>query len=232
MVKPKIKRRCPVCGKVFYILSSRLKHAKAIYCSRECSYKGMKQNSRVDLECPVCGKHFTRIPSQIKSKYVFCSRECSYKGRSLGFVKRIVLKPYSCEHLRKRIRVECLICHKEFEVIPSKLKDEKRGKYCSRKCFEIAHKENMKGNRNPAWIDGRSYNYRDYRGPDWDECRKNAYRRDNYTCQECGVKCIGRKKLNEDNKHKLIQCHHINGNKENNSLDNLITLCVACHGKI
>ncbi|MHA1852529.1 MAG: HNH endonuclease signature motif containing protein [Candidatus Heimdallarchaeaceae archaeon] len=34
------------------------------------------------------------------------------------------------------------------------------------------------------------------------------------------------------NKKTFINIHHIDGNKENNSIDNLIVLCRSCHNKI
>ena len=48
--------------------------------------------------------------------------------------------------------------------------------------------------------------------------------RDNYTCKACG------KDLHE-HRHSCI-VHHIDGDKTNQDLDNLITVCKACHAKI
>lgn len=45
--------------------------------------------------------------------------------------------------------------------------------------------------------------------------RSLVLERDNYTCQDCG------------NKGNTI--HHKNENKNNNSIDNLVTLCGSCH---
>ena len=150
-----------------------------------------------------------------KVQAVYCSYKCAYRGRILGYTKRIVKKPYNCK--RKEPRT-CILCGKEYIYSTSKQK------YCSRKCFEKAHKENMKGKNNPAWINGSSYNKRSYRGHGWEDLRKEVYARDNWHCRICFKHCEGRE----------IQCHHIenyNINK-NNDLNNLITLCVACHGKV
>lgn len=59
---------------------------------------------------------------------------------------------------------------------------------------------------------------------DWIIIRMQIYKRDNYTCQECLEKC------HNTNKRK-IQCHHIDYDINNNTLDNLITLCASCHAK-
>ena len=46
--------------------------------------------------------------------------------------------------------------------------------------------------------------------------------RDNHTCQCCGCKSDGKRT-------NLIVCHHIDGDRQNNSPSNLITLCTQCH---
>lgn len=47
--------------------------------------------------------------------------------------------------------------------------------------------------------------------------------RDDWTCQECGFKDIY--------KNRKLHIHHIDYNKNNNKLSNLISLCDSCHGK-
>ena len=63
--------------------------------------------------------------------------------------------------------------------------------------------------------------------PDWDSRRKEFYRRDNYECQNCGIK--GGK-----NGSAELHAHHIvpilSGG--NDVISNLTTLCRTCHGKI
>lgn len=58
--------------------------------------------------------------------------------------------------------------------------------------------------------------------PIWHDLRKLIYRRDNYTCQECGAHCHNK---------VGIACHHIDYDTLNNDLLNLITLCTSCHAK-
>jgi hypothetical protein len=57
---------------------------------------------------------------------------------------------------------------------------------------------------------------------DWLDVRKAIYKRDAWTCQECGIKC---------GRSAGIACHHIDYVKSNNDQMNLITLCTSCHGK-
>lgn len=52
----------------------------------------------------------------------------------------------------------------------------------------------------------------------WSEARKKRLEKDSYTCWYCGFK------------HKsYMEVHHIEGNWQDDSTDNLITLCPLCH---
>ena len=53
------------------------------------------------------------------------------------------------------------------------------------------------------------------------ELRNQIRKRDNYQCQICG----------SNEKQRLLTVHHIDYNKKNNRLDNLICLCGSCHGE-
>lgn len=69
--------------------------------------------------------------------------------------------------------------------------------------------------------------------------RKEAFARDNFECRGCGM---GVKELEEkypvmaskkrNGSISVLHCHHIDANKRNNSLSNLVTLCPACHAGI
>jgi len=201
--------------------------------NKEKGYKNLEigrgwnkgKDSRIELECPVCKKKFKRYKASIRSKNVFCSSKCAYKGRSLGLVKRNINKPYKKQPISKWRKKKCKICGKNY------ISNTRSQKYCSRKCFEVAHKENMAGENNPSYINGQSYNNRSWRGHDWTSLRREIYKRDNYTCQDCGVKCESKRDYN--NPENIIQCHHIEkySKGRNNKKSNLITLCLKCHLK-
>ena len=55
--------------------------------------------------------------------------------------------------------------------------------------------------------------------------RHFAYARDNFECQRCKKDLHGQSKINP-----LV--HHIDGDINNNSLENLVTLCSNCHSQI
>jgi len=183
----------------------------------------------VELECPVCGDEFTRRKSNVeRAKHAnVCSRECLYEARSRGIIGREVNGGYDTSptvHER-----ECPACGGAFGTTASE-----DYKYCSRECFLSEHSENMAGESNPAYVDGSSQEKRSHRGPHWEHKRKRAYERDGYTCQRCGVDCISRRNYDGSNGDRIIQAHHIDGyeSPDDNTLENLVTLCVSCHAEV
>jgi hypothetical protein len=56
---------------------------------------------------------------------------------------------------------------------------------------------------------------------DWNEVSKQRREQFGYICQQCGIDLSSHK--------NLVQTHHINGVKSDNSLSNLKVLCVECH---
>ena len=79
-----------------------------------------------------------------------------------------------------------------------------------------------KGNRPWNWQGGISFEpYPLY----WTESLREFIRnKDNYICQKCG-------KTQEENGRKL-DVHHIDYNKENCNLNNLVALCISCNAKV
>lgn len=91
-------------------------------------------------------------------------------------------------------------------------------------------RKSFTGNKNPQWIDGRSY---EPYSLDFNNVLRNKIKkRDNYCCQLCGteIKESRRIKINPNKIWLLV--HHINHSKKNNNISNLITLCNHCHARI
>lgn len=75
------------------------------------------------------------------------------------------------------------------------------------------------GELNPNWNNGSSF---EPYGIEFNkEFKQLVYERDNYTCQCPNCK----------NKINTLDAHHIDFNKQNNTLENVITLCRSCHTK-
>ena len=85
------------------------------------------------------------------------------------------------------------------------------------------------GDKNPMWKGGISYLDRDPRYTfEYKEWRRNVFKRDNYTCKECGAK-------SSKGKYTYLTAHHIKEfgkhPKLRHDVNNGITLCLQCHSQ-
>lgn len=176
-----------------------LTQSKTKTCSLKC--RDMLRQNRIKVTCHHCGKDFERCVSQAVSAVIFCSVKCKQ-----SFWKGKNHSSYNS------VDCVCGVCGKHFVRNSSKLKHN--GTFCSRRCFSLSQV-----------IPGTS----EYRGPNWNEQKRNARKRDNYTCQGCGV--------HQNQYGKCLDVHHIvpfrNFGVDNylqaNHLDNLVSLCKTCH---
>jgi len=79
----------------------------------------------------------------------------------------------------------------------------------------------LSGESSGIWLGGKSF---EPYSPEFNDAFKRKIRkRDNYTCQECGY--------TEEQLGRKLDIHHIDYDKKNNDLKNLICLCRACHAQ-
>jgi len=201
-----MKKKCLNCGKYFYKKSSDSKRYWVIkkYCSIKCSDTWFKKTGHFG-ECYQCSKKIWIIP--YKDKYNktgkhFCSRKCSDK-------------------IVGKLHIGC----KRSEVTKQKIRESRAKQVISPEIYR-QNGLKMSGKNHWNWKGGISHNpERDY--GNWRNIRMAVYKRDNYICQKCGIKCSGKRGKN------IIQCHHIEPYRKdkNNDMKNLITLCLSCHIK-
>lgn len=79
--------------------------------------------------------------------------------------------------------------------------------------------------KNPAWLGGKSYEKYGFHFNE--ELKDSVRKRDDYCCQQCS-KHQDELYYNSGEKYKLI-IHHIDYDKKNSDLTNLISLCHGCH---
>jgi len=218
---------CDNCGDTFRKRSDWIEEYNHHLCSKECksewqsdrhsgedhpNYKGGKTT----YSCANCGKTFEKYPAQLKNTdRPFCSKSCNdeyWDGRP---------RP----DLRKRVDVPCAHCGDMIEKRPSRV-ERVENVYCSRECADAGHSENMRGEGNPKWSGGTV----NYYGPNWGEQREKARQRDDYTCQRCGIQKP--ENGSEITVHHKTPIREFDDYEQANRLENLISLCRSCHGKV
>jgi len=221
--KKRIKRTCQNCGKVFYILpSDAQKKGSGKYCSNECKHRAHR--NRVELACQLCGKGFSAKPSGNRK---YCSNKCRGLARrariklvcefcdtsfesEIGTIRKYCSREcYQAALLQRQESIICENCREKFIVPPSRFK---RGtvRFCSIECKNIT----FRGEQHPSWTGG---SFEPYDERFNDEFKKAIRERDRNTCQICGE--LG------------YPIHHIDYDKQNTTMENCITLCIACHSR-
>ena len=146
--------RCNNCNKIIvkpvsYFKKGLKNGTKVFYCSNDCHFMFLKKEKEqriiektVIKKCKYCQKEFETIDN----KKEFCSMSCSttyynklYRSRLKEGSKIKIsktLKEYYKTHknpsLKEKIKKDCPICNKEFEVRPC----EKNKIYCSKQCYK------------------------------------------------------------------------------------------------
>lgn len=180
-------------------------------------------------QCKYCGKDFKKKPSHSRKKWEtmrYCSISCGKKGKpswNKGKTMPEEQKLYLSKVLKGRT---CNTGKTHF----------KKGQSGSPKTqFKKGRESYWKGKKNPyftgsnnpKWKGGItpeskkirwSQKYKDFRG--------KIFKRDNYTCNDCG------RKRKSDNR-TILNAHHIKSFSEHKDLrfveSNVVTLCKECH---
>lgn len=223
MKAKRVETVCPSCGQGFWYHVSWPR----VYCSRQCSASvNAKTNlGIVELGPQFCDQCGSEIQKDKKTGRRFCSQQCFGLWQSAN-VRGTNHPSFS------RIERTCKQCGQSFHVAPNEIQ-QGWGIFCGIHCKALWQKEHppqnklpvMIGDQNPRWKGG----YIPYYGPNWRQQRRNARRRDQYTCQRCGI--------TEVEIGRQLDVHHIrpfrefgvDKSAEANELDNLICLCNTCH---
>lgn len=116
---------------------------------------------------------------------------------------------------QNRTTVKCAYCNKEFIKKNSSLKNSKSGLFfCCREHKDLAQKINA----GESFKSIRPTHYKNGIGT----YRENAFFEYPHQCAVCSWK--------ED--EDVLEVHHIDENRENNNISNLIILCPICHKKL
>lgn len=127
--------------------------------------------------------------------------------------KRREINPKETFNKGTASKATCLYCGKLFVKYPAS-----NGKYCSKECAALHKKQQYIKDWKEGRIDGTtSYT-----------CSQFVR---NYMLAKCGYKCekCGWGEINTFTGKSPLQIHHLDGNSENNTEENLQVLCPNCH---
>lgn len=232
-----VEIECAVCGETTRKRPHQIEDHEQNVCSEACrielasingtgesnpNYKGGKS----EYDCHNCGDTVCRYESTIPNpERVFCDSDCTaawlLDTEEFG----------GPDHPRyNQIEVSCDYCGDTFTRSPSQ--DKLGGTFCSAECKNASHSDRVSGGGNPNWRHGQSdtHTY----GTGWEKTRTEVLERDGFECAICGL---------SDSAHRRsynggLEIHHIKpisefGTQEKaNRLENLISLCSRCHGRV
>ena len=222
---------CDHCGNSFYRNKAYAKRGKMKFCSQTCHVAHVENN--IERQCEYCGKNF-RVPDHWRKKNTvrFCSTNCYH----------------AWQKKRSIVELKCDQCGKDFTKKRGRYNQVKGDKhFCSLRCSQDyrgrENHHNWKGGITPLveLIRGHSKSHR------W---IKAVFKRDNYTCQECGVygadiNCHHQRSFSTLLEEFLAKHNKLDLEKDKQALlrravrhkpffdvANGVTLCTVCHDKI
>lgn len=169
----------------------------------------VEYGKRITLSCEICDESFEVTPSHTDRR--FCSPDCwgtylSKENVGQDHWRAVERDEYQCEH-----------CGDDYKRVHWRASDTD-GEFCSFECF----------------IDSISKDGESRYGEGWnDEKRKRVRELYDRTCQACGLdesvnKAMTGMKLHV---HHIIPARQFDCAEERNAVENLVPLCVSCHGK-
>lgn len=219
-------RECDFCCEAFH--SSYEKK----YCSEQCrteavSYAGKNnpnyRGKKTQGECELCGDRFEYYQSEKEGLYCGDCIETE-QWRSIPQIEG------SAHHRWNggKQQFSCTMCEAVVNRYPSAVTSDVV--VCSEECRQDWLSRSFSGDGHPNWKGGGNGAY----GVGWNAIRRKALERDDYRCCICGKPKheIGRnpdvhhiipvRSFIESDRHEKVDAH---------SLDNVISLCEACHRK-
>lgn len=205
-------RTCNGCNTDFYDPKARREFCDD--CNPEArEHNGNWKGAKEVTACERCGTEFAYYPSNKRG--IYCS-SCIENGDDLT-----ELGP---DAYAERVTLTCEQCDREMEVLQSRVA-RSSVRFCSANCRDMWLSENYHGEQHHSWKGGES----GYRGVWW-YVRRQARKRDDYACQNCGV---SKSELGHNpHVHHVEPIRNFENPQDAHTLDNVVTLCPSCHYRI
>lgn len=233
---PKKSRRNTHC-----VVCKQPKTARGMICNH--CYVAFRQ-TRVVLQCAWCNKEYEKVLAEYRKAFkrsdnpeFYCGLECSrahHAVKNAGKCKTCgepmpkrqgkdycsdICRAPAFESLRTLKPIPCGFCQVEFKPFSHLTR------FCSMDCKNKAHSRDMIGKGNPRYKDGTS------NGLLFTLMRIPVLERDNYACVGCTdpERLIWLPRNDFPGFRSSLVIHHINEDRTNNQIFNLVTLCMECH---
>ena len=201
-----IKRNCLYCGKEKEYYPSQIKNSGGKFCSRRCKgkYEGGGRRGEYNEERTARIQEVKRANLQAKYPTLY---------NKDYLILRYYEQDFSLKELADDIGCSLQAVKTALNYFGLPIKSIKEVKSSDR------YLDKYRGENNWWWSGGTV----EYRGKDWNRQKRKARERDNHTCQRCGK--------TKEQVGKNLDVHHIIPYilSEDNSLENLVTLCPSCH---
>ena len=161
-------------------------------------------------------KRMILFPSDVNKKRKCVKVKCSRCGKHVWRDKRSILKLKTdfyctddCRYGENRVEVECSYCNSKFMKSKSRVDNSKSGLYfCCREHKDLAQR--IEFGLTGIWANHYGNAHATY--------RNKALRNYGSKCSHCGYDELD-----------ICVVHHIDRDRSNNELDNLLVVCPNCH---
>jgi len=207
----KKEKQCKMCGKMF-----EYKTSKAMYCSGNCKEKFRVINTKHDATCPICDNTFYSKNGNKK----FCSHPCSVKDASNKKLWKLLWcedcgEPFLFQGRTKKLRCEpCRRAHRSSQSNQYQANENPDRKIGAGSGGAQWGEDNHRWNEYAMYHGNKGYTH--------------GYRANCFSVWERECACCGR----VDFSATFLDVHHIDGDRTNKEVENLIPLCRRCHGKV
>lgn len=235
----KVEVVCEICSKKFLARRTRVRDGLSRFCSKECF--DIEQRNRAKK---LWGRKDLAKTYKVGKTYTARWYDENGKAKSTSFAR------WWWEMNIGEIPSGMVILHKDnnpLNIEPSNFeigtrsdalkKGNKTRKKDPKKYADYTNKlrkkqkkmwddgkfDHIKGSGNYKWNGGHKSGWKEY-PKEFFEIRDSVLSRDGYICQICA--------RDLSKKSGVAIVHHINGDKNNNTYENLISLCRSCHSKI
>lgn len=222
-----VQKVCEKCGVKFNVSPRRADEVR--FCSRECK----TASGRVQLSCAACGEVFEKVRSDLRGQKAYCSKTCYTKSQT-G-------RKIAASDARPRYFKVCEVCRNEYRVTQTR---KETARFCSRACqgasdaFRKECSDRQQADKHWRWSGGK---YLTHEGYIRHKRKVQGVEGFTYNHRQVLTEALVQENpshpflIERDGKrlmNPMIDVHHIDRNRSNNDLSNLLAVTKEAHAQI